>query len=307
MAGAFFTLLLAASAPAALLLVSNEQGTSGASIHTLNTSNGQKTTYLSGLSNADGIVLGNDGFVYATSFSGGTLNRITSSSTFTTIASGFNGAGAVAIDAGGNFFVPNFGNSNGTTVGKVIPVGGGNYSTIVNFATGLNTPDGLAFDSFGTLYEADFNSNRINKINTTTGAVTTFVLSTAGLNHPSAILFDSLNNLYVANFADGATNGNGGFVMKINTSGAVVSTLASGLNSPLGLLLDETGATFYVSSWNQNTVRSFAMTGGSTTVVGSGFTGPTHMIFAPTPEPSSLVISLTGAAALAARRRRLIP
>ena len=159
--GAVCTLFPAASAPAAMLLISNEKGSS---ISTLNTTNAQVTTYMSGLSNPDGLVLGTDGFVYATAFNAGTLNRITSSSTFTTIASGFNGAGALTIDAGGNFFVPNFGapTGGGTTVGKVLSLGGGSYSTTVNFATGLSTPDGLAFDSHGILYEADFGSNRIN-------------------------------------------------------------------------------------------------------------------------------------------------
>ena len=302
MAGALCTLVSAVQSPAAQILVSDEKGTA---IESLNTSSGVRTTYMSGLSNPDGLVLGLDGFIYATGFNGGTLNRITSSSTFAQIASGFNGAGAVTMDASGNFYVPNFGfpSPGGTSVGKVVPIGGGSYSTTVNFTTTvLSTPDGLAFDSHGILYEADFGSNRINKIDTSNGNVTAFVPNTAGLSQPSAIVFDSADNLYVANFAGGGTSA--GNVMMFNSSGAFVFTLTTGLNSPLGLLLDQAGSTFYVSSWNGNTVSSFAMAGGSATQVGSGFNGPTHMVFAPAPEPSSLVILLTGAGVLASRRSR---
>src|SRR5438105_4423846 len=54
------------------------------------------------------------------------------------------------------------------------------------FASGLNTPTGLAFDASGNLFEADQASGRIFKF-TPAGAKSTFA---SGLNEPSGLAFE---------------------------------------------------------------------------------------------------------------------
>src|SRR5579859_6252031 len=67
------------------------------------------------------------------------------------------------------------------------------------FASGLNQPLGLAFDSAGNLYEADANSGNIYKF-APGGAQSTFA---SGLNRPVGLAFNSAGNLFVANSGAG--------------------------------------------------------------------------------------------------------
>ena len=302
----FYLAVAAPHAGASLILIANEKATTGTSITELNTTNNSLSTYFTGLSNTDGLAYGTDGFLYATSFNGGTLNRITSSSAFTQIASGFNGSGALAVDTGGSFYVPDFGvpSGGGTTLSKVSPNGGGGYTNTLAFSSGLSTPDGVAFDSHGVLYEADFGSGKINKIDTTSGAVTTWIAAAAGLNKPSALVFDSSDNLYVANFSTGATGT--GSISMITSAGVVTNNYVTGLSSPLGLLLDQSTNTFYATSWNGNTVSSFSNSLNATpsVIVSSGLNGPTHLILLQTPEPSRMLLICGGLMGLTLARRR---
>jgi len=77
---------------------------------------------------------------------------------------------------------------NSNTINKFTP--GGSKSA---FATGLNGPTGLAFDSNGNLFEGDWNGEAIYKFSPG-GSKSTFVSS--GLNNPNALAFDKSGNLF---------------------------------------------------------------------------------------------------------------
>jgi DNA-binding beta-propeller fold protein YncE len=290
----------AAHAAEVIVLVSNENGNS---ITQFDITTGVKSAYFSGFAHPDGLAYGLDGFLYATSFGtvngDGSLIRITGPTTYTTIASGFNGSGALVHDAAGNFYVPNFGapSGGGTTLSKVQPIGGGSYSTSLLVPSGLHTPDGVAFDSHGVLYEADFGSNAINKIDTTNGTITPFIAGGLGLNQPSALVFDAQDNLYVANYGNGT-------VSKITPAGGITNSFATGLTNPLGLLLDEAHGTFYATNWTAGTMSSFAATGGTAGLLSSGFQSPTHMVFLVVPEPSASLLGMVSVVVMGARRPR---
>jgi DNA-binding beta-propeller fold protein YncE len=166
----------------------------------------------------------------------------------------------------------------------------------------LHTPDGVAFDSHGVLYEADFGSNAINKIDTTSGTITPFIAGGLGLNQPSALVFDSQDNLYVANY-------NNGTVSKITPGGGITNSFATGLTNPLGLLLDEAHGTFYATNWTAGTMSSFAATGGAASFLANGFQSPTHMVFLTVPEPSPALLGMVSGVLIGARRprRRQLP
>ena len=85
------------------------------------------------------------------------------------------------------------------------------------FAVGLNYPQGLAFDSAGSLFVSD--GDAIYKFNLN-GVRTTFA---SGLSGPIGLAFDSAGNLFVAD------NGIGG-VYKFTPEG-VRTTFASGLST----------------------------------------------------------------------------
>ena len=65
------------------------------------------------------------------------------------------------------------------------------------FASGLNAPEGLAFNSAGDLFEADFGSGNINEFKPD-GEQSTFA---SGLNRPTALAFNSAGDLFEADNA----------------------------------------------------------------------------------------------------------
>ena len=98
----------------------------------------------------------------------------------------------------------------------------------------LNSPAGLAFDSSGNLYTANFNGGvseygSIAKF-TPNGTPSLFVSDPGNgsiLNSPLGLAFDSTGSLYVANLY-------GGNIEKLGTNG-IGSVFASGLDSPAGV------------------------------------------------------------------------
>jgi len=111
--------------------------------------------------------------------------------TQTTIASGFSSPRRVAVDAAGNVYVPDYGNSR---VEEVAPDG-----TQTTIGSGFANPTGVAVDAAGNVYVADYGNNRVEKI-TPTGTQTTIVSGFAG---PYGVAVDASGIVYV-----GDTNNN---------------------------------------------------------------------------------------------------
>jgi hypothetical protein len=130
----------------------------------------------------------------------------------------------------------------------------GNEST---FASGLNSPEGLAVNSAGNLYVANSGDGTVSQINSA-GNVSTFA---SGLNSPSALAFDPSGNLYVANPGNQT-------ISKINSSGNV-SVFVTGMNffdyGPAYLATDNAG-NIYANTFNA--VVRFDSNGNGPTVVG---------------------------------------
>lgn len=101
------------------------------------------------------------------------------------------------------------------------------------FASGLNLPTGLAFNSAGNLFEADAYSGNIYEF-TPAGVQTTFV-SGLGLDQPQGLAFDSAGDLYEAELYTGQLNR--------FTPGGVETTIATGL-SPSAIAIDRFGNIF---------------------------------------------------------------
>jgi hypothetical protein len=136
--------------------------------------------------------------------------------------------GSTANAAPGDLFVSDAGTNS---INKFTPAG-----TRSTFASGLNFPTALAFDSAGNLFEADSGSATIYKF-APDGTRSTFA---SGLSSPTGLAFDSAGNLFVADQfeADGT-----GSIYKFAPDGTR-STFASGLNYPTGLAFDSAGNLF---------------------------------------------------------------
>jgi hypothetical protein len=148
------------------------------------------------------------------------------------------------------------------TIEKITSAGSGS----VFASTGLNNPYGLAFDSAGNLYAANYSTNTIEKY-TPGGSASVF--ASTGLSSTYGLAFDSAGNLYAANL--------GNSTIEKYTPGGVASLFANSTN----------GVT--------SSPRFLAFTNDA---------GVPLPLANQAPEPGSAALLTLGAGLLAARRRR---
>ena len=146
----------------------------------------------------------------------------------------------------------------------------GSYTGDGSVATSatLNNPKGVAIDSSGNFYIADYDNYRIRKVTVSTGIITTIAGTgiatysgdtgqgtSAALNLPHGVNLDSSGNVYVA---DSYNNR----IRKVTLSTGIITTVAGSstsgsysgdngqatsakLNSPTGIAVDSTGISYY--------------------------------------------------------------
>lgn len=226
-----------------------------------------------------GLALDGQGNLYAAGAGDDTIRKITLGGVVSVFASSsvLGSPSGMAFDHAGNLYTS--GQGWGGTVDRISPNG-----TITHVASGVGGY-GLAFDSSGDLYVANWNS--VAKI-TPSGTVSTFA---TGLEGAWGMAFDAQGNLFVANYI-------GDYINKITPDGTK-SVFATGLDRPTGLAFDGSGNLFvcnitergplgYISQITQNgTVSTFA----------SGFNYPTAIAIL-VPEPSLLSLTVLGLVAM---------
>lgn len=154
-----------------------------------------------------------------------------------------------------SLFVASYGSES------IVEVSGGTQST---FATGMDYPTGLAFDSSGDLFVSDQFSGHIYEW---VGAGSTRTTFASGLNQPGPLAFNSAGDLYA--LIDGEVD-------EFNTSGAVINTI-TGFTVAEGLAFDRAGDLF-VSDSSKGTVTEIT-SGGVRSTFASGLSYPTGMAF----------------------------
>jgi len=152
----------------------------------------------------------------------------------------------------------------GGTIYKFAPDG-----TWSIFATGLNDPEGLAFDSAGYLFVADSGTGSGDgKIYKFAPDGTRSIFAT-GLNFPFGLACDSGGNLFESDLVNGT-------IYKFAPDGTR-STFATGLNAPEGLAFDSAGNLFE-ADFGSGTIYKFAPDGTRSTFA-TGLNAPQGLAF----------------------------
>ena len=177
-------------------------------------------------------------------------------------------------------YVSNYGSN---TVSEVTASG----TVTTFFSSGLNRPQGLAFDGQGNLYIANDFGHSISEVTSSGTLLKTISLGTSynpmglafnqgnlyvassdstvskvaangtvsnlpfGFSYPADVAFDTHNNLYVSNQY--------GFISKV-TPGGTMTTFVSGLSMPAGLAFDSNG-NLYVACEENNKVYEYSSSG----------------------------------------------
>jgi serine/threonine-protein kinase len=166
--------------------------------------------------------------------------------------------GGVALDGAGNVYVSSEG-MRGRVV-KLAP--GSSTPTVLPFA-GLYQPQGVAVDTNGAVYVADFN-NRVVKV--AAGSNNQTVLPFSGLNYPEGVAVDTSGNVYVADRGNDR-------VVKLDAGSNTQTDLPfTGLNHPDGVALGADGSVYVTDTDNDRVLKLAA---GSSTQTVLPFTGVT--------------------------------
>jgi len=150
---------------------------------------------------------------------------------------------AITLDSNGNIYCSNY---VGDTVFKFTPSG-----EMSAFITGLNTPNGLAFNSNQELYVCDGQGNTIYKYDIDGNQLASYPVT----GHPSGI---------VKSFNDDSmifTLYTGNLIKKLNTDGTITDvSSAPELSGPVGIVYDENGALF-VGNYNNRIIYKVLVNG----------------------------------------------
>ena len=210
----------------------------------------------------------------------------------------------VATDTGGNFYIADaafFRIRKVTAAGVISTVAGngtigfsgdGGPATSAALDPPINTYQGIAVDSAGNLYIADFSNNRVRKVNTA-GIISTVAgtglpiasgdggpATSAGLAGPQGVAVDASGNLYIAEVLSAR-------VRKVTPAGIISTFAGSGglgfsgdggpatsaaFNAPTAVTTDS-AANLYIADRTAARVRKVNAAGIITTVAGNGTHG----------------------------------
>ncbi len=191
--------------------------------------------------------------LYVANGKNGTISKISSTGSVSTLVSGLQQPYGLAASANGNFlYVVNSDHpsSGGGYNIDSINVGGGGVNTITNLSAAQ--PAALTVDNVGNLYVSLMNGV-IDKI--TTGGVVTQFADMGSTSEPDGLAFGPDGNLYVSNYGTGTID---------QVVGNTVNLVVNDSGGPGGLAFDSSG-NLYVANGNTNNVEQITPGGGVST------------------------------------------
>lgn len=205
----------------------------------------------------------------------------------------------LCLDTNGNLFVADYFNSRVRKIsssGIITTIAGNGVSTYggdggLATSASLISPIAIAVDDSGNVFIADYNNNRVRKVNTS-GIITTYggngapgysgdggPATLAKLFNPSALALDSLGDLLVADEGNAC-------VRKINSAGIITTVAGNGtagfsgdggpaataqIMPPTSIVVDKTG-NYYIGE-SSHRIRKINAAGIISTFAGTGSPG----------------------------------
>ena len=213
------------------------------------------------------------------------------------------GPEGLAVDAAGNLFIADTLNAKvrrvsaasgviTTVAGSGTPGSGGDGSAATSAQ--LNLPIGVAVDSSGNVYIADFGNSRVRKVSASGATIGTVAGNgstgysgdggpavKAQLNGPQGVAVDAAGNLYIADTENNA-------IREVTSAGLIATVAGNGIagysgdggqatsaqvGNPVGVAVDAAGDIFTVDASNR--VRQVYPNGLIATIAGNGSPGYT--------------------------------
>jgi len=234
------------------------------------------------LNNPTSVAVDKAGNVYIADYNNYVVRKVNTLGNISTVAgndtAGYTGDGGqatlahivpngICVDTAGNLYIAD-GSYN---VIRKVTVSTGIITTIAGNGTAgyngdnmpataseLYAPQGIAADSVGNIYIADFNNSRIRKVNFKNDTITTLAgigygtysgdgmeANTAGLSNPTGVALDDSGNVFIAD------NGNNR-IRRIAVRGPSItsqptfskSTICNGSSATIGITVNGTGTTY---------------------------------------------------------------
>ncbi|MFE7645341.1 NHL domain-containing protein [Streptomyces phaeoluteigriseus] len=263
-----------------------------------------------------GLVVDSVGTLYIADLHNHRVRKITTDGKISTVAgTGVAGSGgdgslavsaqlhyprAMAVDSAGDLYIADSGNNRIRKItwadGKISTIAGTGAPTFggdggLATAARLNYPSGVAVDSAGDLYIADYRNHRVRKVTMTDGKISTVAGTGAGtfgadgvpatsapLHYPHGVAVDSSGDLYIADSSNHR-------VRKVTMTDGRISTVAgtgagtfgadgvpatsAPLNNPTAVMVDSTD-TLYIADCNNHRIRKVTADKKISTVAGTG-------------------------------------
>jgi sugar lactone lactonase YvrE len=197
------------------------------------------------LSTRDALVVEND-TLYASNYNNGRIYKIELDGTVTEVVGGnTRGPAGIRFDDSGNMYVAMY---NLNSIVKIDSQG--NEST---FASGINGPIALDWDSAGDLYVSSFSgSNTVTRI--ASDGTQSQVAKVQQLAQVSSLCLDSSDDIYVTSYQSGD-------IYLVSQSGEVTLFAATGQSGLSFLQFDATNNVFYATVTNSGTLLQVNMDG----------------------------------------------